>query len=50
MDTIQVVMGPLSNSVEGLALWMKTATNEDNFKGKHDPYNKNIPFDGKIYK
>lgn len=27
MDTIQFVMGPLSNSAEGLALWMKTVTN-----------------------
>ena len=50
MDTIQVVMGPLSNSVQGLALWMKTVTNEEHFNGKHDAYNKNIPFDGKIYK
>jgi fatty acid amide hydrolase len=28
MDTLHVVIGPLSNSVEGLALWMKTVTNE----------------------
>lgn len=50
MDTLQVVIGPLSNSVEGLSLWMKTVTNEENYKGNNDPYNKNIPFDTKIYK
>jgi Asp-tRNA(Asn)/Glu-tRNA(Gln) amidotransferase A subunit family amidase len=50
MDTLHVVIGPLSNSVEGLALWMKTATNLENFKGHHDAYHKNIPFDVKTYK
>ena len=50
MDTLKVVIGPLSNSVEGLALWMKTATNEQLYKGKTDPYIKNIAFDSKIYK
>jgi hypothetical protein len=29
---------------------MKTVTNEALFKGKNDPYNKNLPFDTKIYK
>jgi len=29
---------------------MKTVTNEENYKGNNDPYNKNIPFDSKIYK
>jgi Asp-tRNA(Asn)/Glu-tRNA(Gln) amidotransferase A subunit family amidase len=50
MDTLKVVIGPLSNSVEGLALWMKTITNEANFKGEMDPYCKNIPFDSKVFK
>jgi len=26
MDLIKVVSGPMSNSIDGLALWMKTMT------------------------
>jgi hypothetical protein len=49
MDTIQTVTGPLSSTVDGVALWMKTMTNESFYAGKHDPYIKLIPFDTKVY-
>jgi hypothetical protein len=50
MDTIMAVNGPLSTSVDSLALWMKNMTQEEFYQGEHDPYKKLIPFDIKTYK
>jgi Asp-tRNA(Asn)/Glu-tRNA(Gln) amidotransferase A subunit family amidase len=49
MDLIKVVTGPLTQTVDGAALWMKAMTDESFYAGKHDPYMKLIPFDEKLY-
>ena len=37
------VNGPLSKSVDSLALWMKNMTYEEFYLGEHDAYRKLIP-------
>ena len=50
MDTVMCVNGPLSKSVDSLALWMRNMTEEGFYFGEHDAYKKLIPFDVKTYK
>lgn len=48
---IPAVMGPLGNSPDDLALFMKTANEPSSYANnpKSDPYTLNIPFDCKLY-
>ena len=39
------VLGPIARCTNDLALWMKTATCEEFYKGHNDPYVKLRPFD-----
>ena len=50
MDTIMCVNGPLSGSVDSLALWMKSMTYEEFYLGEHDAYRRLIPLETKTYK
>lgn len=50
MDTVMCVNGPLSTSIDSLALWLKNMTVEEFYQGEHDAYKKLIPFDTKVYK
>jgi hypothetical protein len=50
MDTIKAVNGPLSKSIDSLALWMKIATTEEFYLGQHDAYKNLVPFNTKVYK
>ncbi|MFM7851151.1 MAG: hypothetical protein ACKO96_04355 [Flammeovirgaceae bacterium] len=45
MDLVKVVTGPLATSVDSVALWMKTMTNETYYNNTNDAYVKLIPFD-----
>ncbi len=44
MDSIKVVIGPLSQSVDALALWMKVVGSQQFYNNQQDPYNKMIDF------
>lgn len=39
----------MGKSIDSLALWMKSMTNEQFYEGKNDPYVKIHPFDLKAY-
>ena len=42
---LRVCLGPLSKSVNDLALWMKVVTEQKFYEGKHDAFTKLIEFD-----
>ena len=50
MDLIKIIPGPLSTSVDGLALWMSSLTQIDHYEGQCDPYIQLRPFDTTLYK
>lgn len=48
-NLITPVNGPISRSIDSLALWMSILTTESFYEGKADPYVKIHPFDMKAY-